>query len=191
VIDMEAETRSSRRNGGRNGKPAVVVMGVAGCGKTAVGMALAAAIGVRYIEGDRLHPPENVARMSRGEPLTDELRAGWLDAVGQSIRAAILGGEGAVAACSALKRIYRDRLRRSEPSIVFVHLAISREEAFRRVAGRRGHFMPASLVDNQFAILEPPAADENAFSISAERPIDEIVAAVTEFLAIERLKSAE
>jgi gluconokinase len=188
---MGADTRTSRRNGGRNGKPAVVVMGVAGCGKTAVGMALAAAIGVRYIEGDRLHPPENVARMSRGEPLTDELRAGWLDAVGQSIRAAILGSEGAVAACSALKRIYRDRLRRSEPSIVFVHLAISREEAFRRVAGRRGHFMPASLVDNQFAILEPPAANENAFSISAERPIDEIVAAVTEFLANERLKSAE
>jgi gluconokinase len=188
---MEAETRSSRRTGGRNGKSAIVVMGVSGCGKTAVGTALAAAIGARYIEGDRLHPPENVERMARGEPLTDELRAGWLDAVGQAVRAALLGDEGAVAACSALKRIYRDRLRRAEPSIVFVHLVISREDAFRRVASRRGHYMPASLVDSQFATLEPPDGDETAFSVSATRPIDEIVAAVLEFLAIERLKSAE
>lgn len=188
---MEADTRTSRRNGGRSGNPALVVMGVSGCGKTAVGTALARAIGAQFIEGDRLHPPENVARMARGEPLTDELRAGWLDAVGQAVRAAMLGDEGAVAACSALKRIYRDRLRRSEPSIVFVHLVISREEAFRRVAGRRGHYMPASLVDSQFATLEPPSADETAFSVSAERPVDEIVAAITEFLALERLKSAE
>ena len=166
-------------------------MGVAGCGKTAVGVELAKAIGARFIEGDRLHPPENVERMARGEPLTDELRAGWLDAVGQAVRAAILGDEAAVAACSALKRIYRDRLRRSEPSIVFVHLDIGREEAFKRVSGRRGHFMPASLVDNQFATLEPPGADETAFSIDATRPIPEIVAAVSEFLAIERLKFTE
>ena len=96
-----------------------------------------------------------------------------------------------MAACSALKRIYRDRLRRSEPSILFVHLRISREEAFRRVAGRRGHFMPASLVDDQFATLEPPGADEKAFSVDAERPVAEIVVAVNEFLAVERLKSAE
>lgn len=188
---MEVETSPSRRNGDRNGKPALVVMGVSGCGKTAVGAALAKALGVRFIEGDRLHPPENVDRMARGEPLTDALRAGWLNAVGDAVRAAMLSGEGAVAACSALKRIYRDRLRRSEPSIVFVHLVISREDAFRRVANRRGHYMPASLVDSQFVALEPPGADENAFSVSAERPISEIVAAVGEFLAIERLKSAE
>ena len=188
---MEAETRTSRRVGGRNGKAALVVMGVSGCGKTAVGAALAKALGARFIEGDRLHPPENVERMARGEPLTDELRAGWLEAVGQALRAAVLGDEGAVAACSALKRIYRDRLKRSEPSIVFIHLVISREEAFRRVANRRGHYMPASLVDSQFATLEPPGADENAFSVSAERPVEEIVMAVMEFLAVERLKSAE
>jgi gluconokinase len=188
---MEADTRTSRGKSGRNGKLAIVVMGVAGCGKTAVGTALAEAIGARYIEGDRLHPPENVARMSRGEPLTDELRAGWLNAVGQAVRAAVLGDESAVAACSALKLIYRDRLRRAEPSIIFVHLDLSREEAFRRVSSRRGHFMPACLVDDQFAILEPPASDEAAFSVNAERPIDEIVAAVTEFLAVRRSKSAE
>lgn len=188
---MEADGRTGRRNGGRAGKPALVVMGVSGCGKTAVGTALARAIGARYIEGDRLHPPENVERMARGEPLTDELRAGWLDAVGQAVRAAMLGNEGAVAACSALKRIYRDRLRRCEPSVVFIHLVVSREEAFRRVSNRRGHFMPASLVDNQFAILDPPTAAEAALSVNAERPIDGIVSAITEFLAIERLKSAE
>lgn len=188
---MEANTRASRRQSGRNGKLAIVVMGVAGCGKTAVGTALAEAVGARYIEGDRLHPPDNVERMARGEPLTDELRAGWLDAVGQAVRAAVMGDEGAVAACSALKRIYRDRLRRAEPTIIFIHLDLSREEAFRRVSNRRGHFMPASLVDNQFAILEPPAADEYALTVNAERPIDEIVSAITEFLALERLKSAE
>jgi gluconokinase len=188
---MENETRSSHRSGGRNGKTAVVVMGVAGCGKTAVGTALAKVVCARFIEGDRLHPPENVERMARGEPLTDELRAGWLDAVGQAVRAAILGQEGAVAACSALKRIYRDRLRRAVPSLVFVYLDIGREEAFNRVAGRRGHFMPASLVDTQFAILEPPAADETAFFIDATRPIAEIVTVVSEFLAMERLKSTE
>lgn len=188
---MEADATNSRRNAGGTGKPAIVVMGVSGCGKTAVGTELADAIGARYIEGDRLHPPENVERMARGEPLTDELRAGWLDAVGQAMQAAILGDEGAVAACSALKRIYRDRLRRSEPSIVFVHLVVSREEAFRRVTNRRGHYMPASLVDSQFAILEPPGADENAIAISAKRPVNEIVAMVVELLALERLKSTK
>jgi gluconokinase len=172
-------------------KPPIVVMGVAGCGKTAVGLALAKALDVRYIEGDALHPPENVARMSRGEPLTDDLRAGWLDAVGQSVRAAMLAGEGAVAACSALKRIYRDRLRRADPSIVFVHLALDRDEAWRRVSGRRGHFMPASLVDNQFATLEPPGSDEQAFSVDATRPIAEIVTAVVDYLAMERSKRAK
>ncbi|MCB1447327.1 MAG: gluconokinase [Rhizobiaceae bacterium] len=161
-------------------------MGVAGCGKSLVGAALAKAIGARFIEGDALQPSENVARMSRGEPLTDTLRAGWLDAVGQSIRAAMLGGEGAVAACSALKRIYRDRLRRCEPSVVFVYLVVTPREARRRVTGRRGHFMPASLVDSQFATLEPPGADEAALSVGAERPLDEIVAAVVEFLALRR-----
>lgn len=186
MTGMEAERGYGRRGSGGQSGPAVVVMGVAGCGKSLVGAALAKAIGARFIEGDALQPSENVARMSRGEPLTDTLRAGWLDAVGQSIRAAMLGGEGAVAACSALKRIYRDRLRRCEPSVVFVYLVVTPREARRRVTGRRGHFMPASLVDSQFATLEPPGADEAALSVGAERPLDEIVAAVVEFLALRR-----
>jgi gluconokinase len=180
--------------GGDRGQPkdsaskmtAVVVMGVTGCGKSAVGTALAKALHVGYIEGDKLHPAENVARMARGEPLTDALREGWLQAVGEQVHAAVESGEGAVAACSALKRIYRDKLRASEPGIAFIHLAISPEAARKRVARRRGHFMPASLVDSQFAALEPPGADENALSISAEMPIAEIVEAAKAFLALRR-----
>jgi gluconokinase len=188
-MPMDAQARTGRH--GQAGHTAVVLMGVAGCGKSAVGTALARAIGAQFVEGDALQPPENVERMSRGEPLTDELRAGWLDAVGQSMKAVLLGDEGVVAACSALKRSYRDRLRRIEPSIVFVHLVIDRDEAWRRVSGRRGHYMPASLVDSQFATLEAPRGDEHAFSISADKPITEIVGAVTEFLALERSKTAE
>jgi gluconokinase len=180
---MESQAVTGGRKDAGQQFRAVVVMGVAGCGKSAVGKALARALGAQFIEGDALQPPENVARMSRGEALTDELRAGWLDAVGQSMKAALDAGEGAVAACSALKRSYRDRLRGIEPSVLFVHLKISPNTARRRVSNRRGHFMPASLVDSQFATLEPPTADEDAFSISAEKPIADIVRAVSAFLA--------
>ncbi|MEI9424381.1 gluconokinase [Mesorhizobium sp. Cs1299R1N1] len=154
---------------------AVVVMGVAGCGKSAVGIALADALGAVFIEGDRLHPPENVARMARGEPLTDQLREGWLDAIGERIAASIAKGQGVVAACSALKRGYRERLRGFCPDIIFLYLEIDPATARQRVAGRKGHFMPASLVDSQFAILEPPGADERALTLDATRPVDELV----------------
>nr|WP_210334030.1 gluconokinase [Mesorhizobium sangaii] len=152
-------------------------MGVAGCGKSAVGTALAATLGAIFIEGDRLHPPENVARMARGEPLTDQLREGWLDAIGERIVVSVGQGEGVVAACSALKRSYRERLSGFCPEIVFLYLEIDAAAARRRVASRKGHFMPASLVDSQFAILEPPAADERALTLDATRPVDELVAA--------------
>lgn len=151
--------------------PAVVVMGVAGCGKTVVGLALAKSLGAVFIEGDGLHPPENVARMARGEPLTDALREGWLDAIGERIAASIADGQRAVAACSALKRSYRDRLRRFCPGIVFLYLKIDRETAWRRVAARKGHFMPASLVDSQFATLEEPGRDEQAVTVDATRTV--------------------
>ena len=151
--------------------PAIVVMGVAGCGKTAVGEALAKAFGADFIEGDRLHPPENVARMARGEPLTDALREGWLDAIGERIATSVAGGRRAVAACSALKRAYRDRLTRFCPELVFLYLKIDRETAWRRVSNRRGHFMPASLVDSQFATLEEPAAEERAMTVDGTRTV--------------------
>lgn len=161
-------------------------MGVSGCGKSAVGVALAKALGARFIEGDSLHPADNVARMARGEPLTDALREGWLDAIGLAVQGVVAGGQPVVASCSALKRIYRDRLRHAEPSIVFIHLVINRAEAFRRVSRRRGHYMPSSLVDSQFEALEPPGADEAAMSISAMKPIADIVARVRDFVAMER-----
>jgi gluconokinase len=157
--------------------PAIVVMGVAGCGKSAVGTALAAVLGAIFIEGDRLHPPENVARMASGEPLTDQLREGWLDAIGERIVASVGQGEGVVAACSALKRSYRERLSSFCPEIVFLYLKIDAATARRRVASRKGHFMPASLIDSQFAILEPPTGDERALTLDARRPVDELVAA--------------
>jgi gluconokinase len=151
-------------------------MGVAGCGKSAVGEALAAACGWRMIEGDRLHPPANVERMSAGLPLTDEHRWGWLDAIGAELAAAARKEAGAIAACSALKRKYRDRLRGFARPILFIHLAIDRATAQDRVASRQGHFMPASLVDSQFADLEPPGPDEGAITLDARRPVAELVA---------------
>jgi gluconokinase len=156
---------------------AAVVMGVAGCGKSAVGEALAVRLGWRMIEGDRLHPPANVERMSAGLPLTDEHRWGWLDAIGAEIAAAGREGAGAIAACSALKRKYRDRLRGFARPILFIHLAVDKATASERVAARQGHFMPASLVDSQFADLEPPGADEGAITLDGGQPIADIVAA--------------
>jgi gluconokinase len=155
--------------------PAIVVMGVAGCGKTAVGEALAKAFGADFIEGDRLHPPENVARMARGEPLTDALREGWLDAIGERVATSVAGGRRAVAACSALKRAYRDRLTRCCPELVFLYLKIDRNTAWRRVSNRKGHFMPASLVDSQFATLEEPTADERAVTVDGTRTVAGLV----------------
>ncbi|MBL8583251.1 MAG: gluconokinase [Rhizobiaceae bacterium] len=154
---------------------ALVVMGVAGSGKTTVGEALAQALGAYYIEGDRLQPPENVARMASGVPLTDEHRRGWLDAVGREVAAAAARGENAVAACSALKHAYRDRLRALCPAIRFLYLDVDPATAEKRVGSRRGHFMPASLVDSQFADLEPPTPDENALRLDATRPAGELV----------------
>ncbi|CAN7518673.1 gluconokinase [Mesorhizobium sp. LjNodule214] len=154
---------------------AIVVMGVAGCGKSAVGEALAEALGAVFVEGDRLHPPENVAQMASGKPLTDQLRAGWLDAIGQRIAASVAGGQSVVAACSALKRSYRDRLRGFCADIVFVYLEVDRETAWQRVGHRKGHFMPASLVDSQFAILEAPAADERALTLDGTGRLSDIV----------------
>ncbi|WP_376706075.1 gluconokinase [Mesorhizobium sp. ISC25] len=158
-------------------------MGVAGCGKSVVGEALAAALGALFIEGDRLHPPENVARMASGQPLTDALREGWLDAIGQRMAASVASRQGVVAACSALKRSYRDRLRGFCPDIVFVYLEIDPATAMRRVGNRKGHFMPASLVESQFATLEAPAADEAAMTLDGTRRVADTVATALSSLA--------
>lgn len=159
-----------------------VVMGVAGCGKSAIGSAVAARLGWRFIEGDRLHPPANIARMSNGLPLDDELRRGWLDRIGDEIAASAAARGGAVVACSALKRIYRDRLRARAPDMLFIYPDVDRETARRRVAMRSGHFMPASLVDSQFADLQPPEPDEAALVLDGSRPVDELVEAAVKAL---------
>ena len=147
----------------------IIVMGVSGSGKTVVGSALARAIGGRFAEGDRFHPPENISRMSAGMPLRDEDRWGWLDAIAIEIGEAERQGETLIIACSALKHIYRDRLRLASRHLRFVYLEVGRDVAAARVTSRKGHFMPASLIDSQFADLEPPTPDEQAVKLDATR----------------------
>lgn len=170
----------------RSEKPVAIVMGVSGCGKTFVGEKLATAVDVPFIEGDKFHPPENIALMSSGKPLDDAHRAGWLDAIGRKLAEMAEEGGGAVAACSALKRIYRDRLRRHCPGVVFLHLAVDKETARDRVSGRKGHFMPASLIDSQFADLQPLQADEPGLTLDGTADVSRLVAAAREFFERER-----
>lgn len=134
----------------------VVLMGVAGSGKTSVGLALSDRLGIPYRDGDDLHPAENVAKMRAGVPLTDEDRWPWLDRVA----GALLRDAPLIVGCSALKRIYRDRLRAGAGAVRFVHLAGSRDLIAARMAARKGHYMPLSLLDSQFAALEPPGPEE-------------------------------
>jgi gluconokinase len=150
--------------------PVIVVMGVCGCGKSSIGKALAARHGWPFLEGDDLHPPANVARMSQGLPLTDEDRLGWLDAIGAHIAEASRAGTGLVVACSALKRSYRTRLGAAGPDVRFLHLAGDRALIEARMAARANHFMPLSLIESQFATLEPPGADERAVTVAIDQP---------------------
>ena len=155
-----------------------IVMGVSGCGKTTIGSALARALGVEFVEGDDFHPPENVRRMAAGIPLTDADRAGWLRALAGRLREAHEHRTGLVLSCSALKRSYRDLLRAAAPDAQFIFLDGSPVLIAERLAGRRGHYMPASLLDTQFATLERPAADERARVCSVTPTPDVIVAAL-------------
>ena len=150
-------------------------MGVSGAGKSLIGASLARALGLEFLEGDAYHPLENVARMSAGIPLTDDDRQAWLAAIAARLAAA--GAEtGLVVSCSALKRRYRDVLRAGAAGVQFVYLAGTRVMLEQRLAGRRGHFMPSSLLDSQLAILEPPAPDEDAWVCDISEPPDVIVA---------------
>ncbi|WP_181703996.1 gluconokinase [Chthonobacter albigriseus] len=153
----------------------LVLMGVAGSGKSTVGAALSAALRVPYADGDDLHPAENIAKMSRGEPLTDDDRWPWLTLVAE----ALADGAPLIIGCSALKRRYRDHIRaRAGGPVVFVHLAGSRALIEGRMAVRPGHFMPTSLLDSQFAALEPPAPDEAAFTVDIAAPLPVVVAQI-------------
>ena len=148
----------------------VVVMGVSGSGKTTVGAALADALGLRFVDGDSLHPAANVAKMAAGIPLDDADRAPWLDAVG-----AVLAAGPVVVACSALKRSYRDRLRAAAPDLQLVFLDGSPALLASRMAARPGHFMPTSLLDSQLTTLEQPGSDEHALTVDVAIPVAELV----------------
>ena len=161
----------------------LVVMGVSGCGKSSLGAALAAALGLPLIEGDDHHPPANVEKMSQGIALTDADRAGWLATLGRALAGA---PQGAVLTCSALKRSYREQLRAAAPGLRFVFMAIERAESERRVAARAGageHMFPASLVANQFATLESPVGEAGVLEVDATAPLGQSVARVQAWLA--------
>ncbi len=148
-------------------------MGVAGCGKTTVGTALAARLNAVFLDGDHFHPPRNIEKMSRGDPLSDADRWPWLDRFATALAAPegpVIGG------CSALRRIYRERITKAagEP-VLFIHLAGEIELIAARMAAREGHFMPTSLLKSQFATLEPPDAQEYALSADISGTANEIV----------------
>lgn len=152
----------------------IVIMGVSGCGKSTVGTALAEALHIPYRDGDDLHPAANVDKMRGGIPLTDDDRWPWLDRV-----AATLNAEAPVIiGCSALRHAYRDRIRAGAGGPVqFVHLTGSREVISARMSARKGHYMPPSLLDSQFATLEPPGPDE-AISIDIEQSLTRLISQI-------------
>jgi gluconokinase len=152
-----------------------VVMGVSGSGKTLIGSALARKLGVDFVDGDDFHPPENVRRMAAGIPLTDADRADWLAALASRIRQGRQAGAGLVVACSALKRSYRDVLREAAPDLQLVFLKGDQPMIAGRLGERRGHYMPASLLDSQFATLEEPSGDERAWTVDITQSPQEIV----------------
>lgn len=156
----------------------IVMMGVSGCGKTTVGRGLAAALGLPFVEGDELHPPRNVERMRAGIALTDEDRQGWLDRVADQLAA----HSGVVVSCSALKRSYRDRLRRAAPDLRLVHLQGRPGLIAERLAARRDHYMPPSLLQSQLEALEPPAADEHALVLDIDAAPEALILAARQGL---------
>jgi len=158
---------------------AAVVMGVTSCGKTTVGELVAEKLGVNFIEGDKLHPAANVAKMSSGVPLTDEDRWPWLEEIGR----ALAGSEGKIASCSALKRVYRERIAQAAGRpVAFVFLDGSRELLQARINARRNHFMPPSLLDSQLKTLERPRPDENALRLDIAEPLPQLVAEALKWL---------
>lgn len=162
--------------------PLLVIMGVAGSGKSTLMRALAARLGWTWRDGDDLHPAANVARMARGEALTDADRAPWLAAVGAWLDARRAEGEPAIVACSALKRTYRDGLRAGRPGLRFIWLTGEPSVLRRRLAERTGHFAGPDLLASQLATLEPPSLDEGVITVDITLPTqaqaDRVIAAL-------------
>ncbi len=154
-------------------------MGVAGCGKSVLGAALADALACPLIEGDAFHPAENVAKMRAGIPLDDADRSGWLTTLGVELQR---HPDGAILACSALKRAYRDKLRAAVPDLRFVHLEVTPEEARRRVASRAGeHYFQSNLVSSQFEALENPQDEPCVLSVDATRSLASLTQQVVQW----------
>lgn len=162
----------------------VVVMGVAGCGKSTIGRRLAERLACRFVDGDDLHPPANVAKMRAGSPLTDADRAPWLEATRDVLR----DGPPVVVACSALRRRYRDLLRTAGTAVTsgavqFVFLDLDRNTTIERLAAREGHFMSAEMADSQYRTLERPEPDEpDVLVVDASAPLDLVVDRATVLL---------
>ncbi len=153
----------------------LVVMGVSGSGKSTFGTALAQDRSCVFVDGDDLHSPASIAKMRQGIPLDDDDRLPWLDAVGAILSDATAYPDGVVIACSALKRDYRDRLRRAVPQVGFIFLSVDRPTVKGRLASRRGHFVAANLIESQFATLEAPADGEvDVLTMNASLSIDEL-----------------
>lgn len=161
-------------------KDSLVIMGVAGCGKSSLGAAVAQAEGLALIEGDDHHSLSSREKMSRGIALTDEDRAGWLERLGHALRG---HPQGLVLTCSALKRAYRERLRAARPGLRFVFLEIARDQALARVAARAPqHFFSSSLVDSQFQTLESPLGEPGVLRADAITPLSQLQAEVSAWL---------
>jgi gluconokinase len=154
---------------------AIIVMGVSGSGKSTIGALLAERLGWPFADADGFHPPENVAKMAAGTPLTDADRWPWLDAIAAHIDAARKAGQPVVVACSALRRAYRDRLRAGHGDLLFLHLSGAPEVIAARQAARQGHFMPPSLMASQFATLEDTVAEPDAVTVSVKASPHEVV----------------
>jgi gluconokinase len=160
---------------GMSGPSPIVVMGVEGSGKSTVGRALSARLGYEFVDADWLHPVANIERMASGQPLTDEERLPWLRIVGKRIKEASTEGHSTVTACSALKRSYRDLLREYAPDLFFALLDGPIGVVQSRVEARQHEYMPGTLLESQFAILEPLAADEMGVRIDIRHRLDDQV----------------
>ncbi len=160
----------------------ICVMGVSGAGKTVVGARLAETLGAAYLDGDDVHPAENVRKMARGIPLTDDDRRVWLAALAARLAEAKRATSGLVISCSALKRAYRDALRAGDADLIFVHLTGDPALIRQRMAHRVGHYMPATLLDSQLATLEVPATDEHAWMCNVADTPESIVAHIIQRL---------
>jgi gluconokinase len=170
----------------------VVVMGVSGCGKTALATGVAAHFGWRAVDADDLHAPEAVAKMRAGQALVDAERFPWLDRVGAVLAQAAADGQGILVACSALRRVYRDRLRTACPGVRFVFLDGSRELIVARMAQRQDHYMPMSLLDSQLRTLEAPGTNEpDALRIDIDQPLTAVVQQACEALQPSESAAAE